>query len=138
MLWKKILLKSVVGTGVQEELDSDSDMALQPAEQLTPGHPLKEEGKVLDQEAGISTQENDQLLSEEHNYRERFRGVRSYIGWHQIPEFKALLSSAEDNPFAGHQTQPTDEISVKPPTDDCLSATKHPASVISSLGCRKI
>ena len=43
----------------------------------------------------------DQDLSEEASYRETIRGVRSFIGWHQIPDFDSVSSSLDDNPFAG-------------------------------------
>ena len=54
----------------------------------------------------------DQELSEEANYRETMRGVRSFMGWHKIPEFETV-SSADDNPFASTHTQPTGKVSVK-------------------------
>ena len=53
----------------------------------------------------------DQELSEEANYRETMRGVRSFMGWHKIPEFKTV-SSSDDSPFAGTHTQPTAGIPV--------------------------
>ena len=43
----------------------------------------------------------DQDLSEEANYRETIRGVRSFMGWHQMPDFDSASSSLDDNPFAG-------------------------------------
>ena len=33
----------------------------------------------------------DQELSEEANYRETIRGVRSFMGWHKVPEFEIVL-----------------------------------------------
>ena len=41
----------------------------------------------------------DQDLSEEANYRETIGGVRSFMGWHQIPDFDSVSSSLDDNPF---------------------------------------
>ena len=41
----------------------------------------------------------DQELSEEASYRETIRGVRSFMGWHKVPEFESV-SSSDDNPFA--------------------------------------
>ena len=61
----------------------------------------------------------DQELSEEASYRETIRGVRSFMGWHQIPEFNRV-SSADDNPFTGSRVQPTGKVSVKLPVDDWL------------------
>ena len=43
----------------------------------------------------------DQDLSEEANYRETIRGVRSFLGWHQIPDYDSASSSLDDNPFTG-------------------------------------
>ena len=48
----------------------------------------------------------DQELSEEASYRETIRGVRSFMGWHKVPEFESV-SSSDDNPFAGSHGQPT-------------------------------
>ena len=42
----------------------------------------------------------DQDLSEEANHRETIRGVRSFMGWHRIPDFDSASSSLDDNPFA--------------------------------------
>ena len=52
-------------------------------------------------------------------YRETMRGVRSFMGWHKIPEFETVSSSA-DNPFAGTRTHPTGKVSAKLPVDDWL------------------
>ena len=62
------VLPSMLAAGplIAEEKDSDTDMALQLAEELSPVHPLEEEGELLDQVAHISTQEPDQLLSEKY------------------------------------------------------------------------
>ena len=43
----------------------------------------------------------DQELSEEASYRETMKGMRSFIGWHKVPEFESV-SSSDDNPFAVH------------------------------------
>ena len=61
----------------------------------------------------------DQELPEEASYRETIRGVRSFIGWHKIPEFDSV-SSSDDNPFAGSRVQSTGKVSVKLPVDDWL------------------
>ena len=42
------------------------------------------------------------------------------MGWHQVPEFESSASSQHDNPFASPKTQPTREVPVKLPSDDCL------------------
>ena len=61
----------------------------------------------------------DQEVSEEANYREIMRGVHSFMGLHQIPDFDGSSSLLEDNPFAGSLAQPTGKASIKLPTDDC-------------------
>ena len=58
--------------------------------------------------------------TEEANYRETMRGVRSFMNWHRVPEFETVSSAADDNPFAGTRVQPTGKVSVKLPVDDWL------------------
>ena len=58
--------------------------------------------------------------TEEANYRETMRGVRSFMNWHRVPEFETVSSAADDNPFAGTRVQPTSKVSVKLPVDDWL------------------
>ena len=55
----------------------------------------------------------DQEFSEEANYRGTMRGVRSFMGWHQIPDFDSLFSSLDDNAFASSRAQPTGKVSMK-------------------------
>ena len=62
----------------------------------------------------------DQEPTEEANYRETMRGVRSFMNWHKIPEFETVSSATNDNPFAGARVQPTGKVSVKLPVDDWL------------------
>ena len=58
--------------------------------------------------------------TEEANYRETMRGVRSFMNWHRVPEFETVSSTADDDPFAGTCVQPTGKVSVKLPVDDWL------------------
>ena len=62
----------------------------------------------------------DQDLSEDANYRETIREVRSFMGWHQIPDYNSTSSSLDDNPFASSQAKPTGKVSVKLPADEWL------------------
>ena len=62
----------------------------------------------------------DQDLSEDANYRETIRGVRSFMGWHQIPDYDSTSSSLDDTPFAGSRAKPTGKVSVKLPVDEWL------------------
>ena len=66
----------------------------------------------------VPRDEADQEPTEESNYRETMRGVRSFMNWHKIPEFETVSSAADDNPFAIARVQPTGKVSVKLPMDD--------------------
>ena len=78
-------------------MDTDS---VTDTESLPPilGH--TEEGELSDIEQDVSLTHADQALSEEQNYRETMRGIRSYMDWSHILAVDSALSSAEDNPFA--------------------------------------
>ena len=78
------------------------------------------DGNIRDGFLDLTRDESaDQELSEESTYRETIRGVRPFMGWHQIPEFN-IVSSTDDNPFAGSRVKPTGKDSVKLPVDDWL------------------
>ena len=96
-------------SGTEDELDSEpeSPAVLSDQEVLSDRDPAKDD-------------ELDQELSEVANYRGTMRGVRSFMGLHQIPDFDSSSSSLDDNPFAGSQTQPTGKVSIKLQADDWL------------------
>ena len=48
------------------------------------------------------------------------RGVRSFMGWHQIPDFDSSSSSLDNSPFAGARAQATGKVSIKLLADDWL------------------
>ena len=75
---------------------------------------------TLSPDRDVTRDEADQEPTEEANYRETMRGVRSFMNWHKIPEFETVSSAADDNPFAGAHVQPTGKVSVKLPVDDWL------------------
>ena len=62
----------------------------------------------------VTRDETDQEPTEEANYRETMRGVRSFMNWHKIPEFETVSSAADDNPFAGAHVQPTGKVCKTP------------------------
>ena len=62
----------------------------------------------------------DQDLSEDANYRETIRGVRSFMKWHHIPDYDNSAASMDDNPFAGSRVKTTGKVSVKLPVDEWL------------------
>ena len=68
----------------------------------------------------VSRDEPDSEPTEEANYRESMRGVRSFMNWHKVPEFETVSSTADDNPFAGARVRPTGKVSVKLSVDDWL------------------
>ena len=87
-----------------------------------PGFPAgagEDQGKLSDRDTPKGKELN-QELSEESNYREIMRGVRSFMGWHQVLDFDTSSSSLDDNPFAGSRTLPTGKVSVKLPADEWL------------------
>ena len=71
-------------------------------------------------QGGLPEDATDQDLSEDASYRETIRGFRSFMGWHQIPDYDSAASSLDDNPFAGSRTKPTGKVSVKLPVDEWL------------------
>ena len=94
--------------------DSDEDL------QSEPGSPIGDNFWDGSPDRDFTRDESaDQELSEEASYRETTRGVRSFMGWHQIPEFDSV-SSADDNPFADSRVQPTGKVSVKLLVDNWL------------------
>ena len=54
----------------------------------------------------VPRDEADQEPTEEANYRETMRGVRSFMNWHKNREFETVSSAADDNLFAGARVQP--------------------------------
>ena len=93
---------------------SDSDSSDRPPVDL-----FVEEGELSDPDQDPTT-DPDQILSEEQNYRETLRGIRSYMGWTQIPDIESTASTGDDNPFAEPHSQPVGKVSVRLPTDDWL------------------
>ena len=94
--------------------DSDGDL------QSEPGSPVGDNFRDGSPDRDFTRDElADQELSALASYRETIRGVRSFMGWHQIPELDSV-SSADDNPFAGSRVQPTGKVSVKLPVDNWL------------------
>ena len=79
-----------------------------------------EEGELLDLDQDISVTDTDQASTEEQNYRETIRGVRSYMGWTHIPDIDSSASGTEDNPSAAPKQQPVGKVSVNLPTDNWL------------------
>ena len=91
------------------ESDSEAEMDREPASPAS-----------VNVQGELPEESTDQDLSEEANYGETIRGVRSFMGWHQIPDYDSASSSLDDNPFAGSRVKPTSKVSVKLPVDEWL------------------
>ena len=76
----------------------------------------------------------DQEISEEADYCETMRGVRSFIGWHQVPEFESSSLSLDGNPFAGTNTQPMGKVLVKLLSDEWLCKKMGKLNIIITEG----
>ena len=95
------------------DTDSDTDFSDRPPVDI-----IVEEGELSDQDLDVTAA--DQTLSEEQNYRETMRGIRSFMGWTHIPDMDTAASTSDDNPFASPQAQPAGKVSVTMPTDEWL------------------
>ena len=91
------------------ESDSEAEMDGEPASPVS-----------INVQGELPEDTTDQDLSEDANYRETIRGVISFMGWHQIPDYDSTSSSLDDNPFAGFRANPTGKVSVKLPVDEWL------------------
>ena len=87
---------------------------------MSPSGFAEEEGEISHHETGVPSQDLDQQVSEEQNYRETVRGVRLFMGWCQVPDFDSVSSAGDDHTLAGPRSQPTGKISVKLPEDKWL------------------
>ena len=94
---------------------------------------MEEEGEVSNQDIAMPEQELDLQLSHEQNCQETIRGVRSFMGWHQVLEFKSSASSQHDNPFASLSTQPTGKVPVKLPSNSTSLSMKATLIVVLKL-----
>ena len=93
---------------------SDSDFSDRPPVDL-----YAEEGE-LSEDPDCTTHEPDQAISEEQTYRETMSGIRSYMGWSNIPELDSAATGSDDNPFSGPKSSTPGKVSVKMPTEDWL------------------
>ena len=75
-----------------------------------------EEGELLDLDQDVSVTDTNQPSTEEQNYRETMRDVRSSINWTHVLDIDENMASAEDNPFAAPK-QPVGKLSVTLLTD---------------------
>ena len=74
-----------------------------------------EEGELSEDQNLIVT-EPDQFL---RTYRETMRGIRSYMGWSNIPDMDST-NTASDNPFSSLKATVPGKVSVQMPMEDWL------------------
>ena len=66
----------------------------------------------------MTVAEPDQTPSAEQMYQETMRGIRSYMGWTNIPDVDSSNTASEDNPFSGPKVPVPGKVSVTMPTED--------------------
>ena len=118
--------KTVTATGAS---DSDDNLHSEPDSPAS----VSDQGELSNRDTP-KYEELDQELSEEANYWETMRGVRSFMGWHQIQDFNSSSSSLDDNPFADARAQPTGKVSIKLPADDWLCRKLEKSNVTIAEG----
>ena len=96
-------------TEVARESESEAELGGEPASPAS-----------IHDQSDLQETTTDQDLSEDANYRETIRGVRSFIGWHHIPDYDNSAASMDDNPFASSRVKTTGKVSVKLPVDEWL------------------
>ena len=100
---KKTVLGTAAGVSAQSEMDSEYDQCSEPG---SPVGDSEDHGELSDRDISRE-RELDIELSEEANYWESMKGMRSFMGWYQVPEFDTSSSSLDDDPFAAVRTQLT-------------------------------
>ena len=110
-------------TEVARESDSEAELDAEPASPAS-----------VHYQGDVRETNTDQDLSEDANYRETLRGVRSFMGWHQIPDYDTSAASMDDNPFAGSRVKTTGKVSVKLPVDEWLCKKLEKLNVTSAEG----
>ena len=68
----------------------------------------------------MTVTEPDQIPSAEQTYRETMRGIRSYMGWSNIPDVNSFNTASDDNPFSGPKVPVPSKVSVNMPTEEWL------------------
>ena len=93
-----------------------------PVSATDPAPETYEEGELseVEDQPELDTGESDRAISEDQNYRETVRGVRSFMGWTHIPDLEYSSASRTDNPWVGHRSQPVGKVSVLLPPEDWL------------------
>ena len=78
-----------------------------------------EEGE-LSEDPDCTTNEPDQAVSEEQTYRMAMSGIRSYMGWSNIPDLDSATTGSDDNPFSGPKSSTPGKVSVQMTMEEWL------------------
>ena len=87
------------------DTDSDSDYSDRLPVDIFVG-----EGELSDQDQDAAANDPDQALSQDQNYKETMRRIRSYMKWTHIRDMDTATSTSGDNLFAGPKTQPKGKV----------------------------
>ena len=60
------------------------------------------------------------MPSKEQTYRETRKGIRSFLGWSDIPDLDSANTASDNNPFSGPKAATPGKVSVQIPTEDWL------------------
>ena len=93
---------------------ADSDFSDRPPVDI-----YAEEGE-LSEDPDATAMESEQVPSEEQTYRETMKGIRSYMGWSDIPDLDNTTTASDDNPFLGPKATTPGKVSIQMPTEDWL------------------
>ena len=103
------LLSILENAAVAAESESEAELVGEPASPAS-----------IHNQSDLPETTTNQDLSEDANYRETIRGVRSFMGWHHIPDYNNSAASMDDNPFAGSRVKRTGKVSVRLLVDEWL------------------
>ena len=102
--------------------DSASSCSFEASSEVSDRPPVDlyvEEGELSD-EQDMTVTEPDQIPSPEQTYWETMRGIRSYMGWTDIPDVDISNTASDDNPCSGPKVPVPGKVSVTMPTEDWL------------------
>ena len=106
----------------RQKKDSASSFSFEAGSDISDQPPVDlyfEEGELSDHH-DMTVTEPDQALSAEHTYGETMSGIRSYMGWSNIPDMDSSNTASDDDPFSGPKVPVPAKVSVQMPTEDWL------------------
>ena len=93
-----------------------------------------EEGELS---ADQTVAELDQTPSAKQTYQETMRGIRSCMGWTNIPDVDSSNTPSDDNPFSRPKVPLPGKVSVTMPTEDWLCKKLSKLNVTLTKGYLK-